>query len=174
MQWRLEEMKEKQTLLLWLVSLCFLASKMTIDVPPSGAQSVRTNRPSFSSSNGIEATPVHNYASVSNGDGYDSDGSNFAPLWVLSFLLDIDRSLFKQVFTIYCLITPGLVDKSILWFGRLMLADIKFWIARGRQNFLITEANFTYEPVHYFYSISFFISAKVDLTLHLKLYLLYL
>ncbi|KAG5123734.1 hypothetical protein JHK82_030471 [Glycine max] len=42
-------------------------------------QSVRTNRSSFSSSNGNEATPVHNYASVSNGDGYDSEGSNFAP-----------------------------------------------------------------------------------------------
>ncbi|XP_027359895.1 kinesin-like protein KIN-14I [Abrus precatorius] len=52
---------------------------MTIDVPPSGAQSVRTNRSSFGSSNGNEATPVHNYASVSNGDDYDSDGSNFAP-----------------------------------------------------------------------------------------------
>ncbi|TKY70209.1 Kinesin calmodulin-binding protein-like [Spatholobus suberectus] len=52
---------------------------MTIDVPPSGAQSVRTNRSSFSSSNGHDATPLHNYASVSDGDGYDSDGSNFAP-----------------------------------------------------------------------------------------------
>ncbi|KAH1224192.1 Kinesin-like protein KIN-14E [Glycine max] len=52
---------------------------MTIDVPPSSGQSVRTNRSSFSSSNGNEATPVHNYASVSNGDGYDSEGSNFAP-----------------------------------------------------------------------------------------------
>ncbi|KAL2348735.1 hypothetical protein Fmac_002735 [Flemingia macrophylla] len=52
---------------------------MTIDVPLSGAQSARTNRSSFSSSNGNEATPLHNYASVSNGDGYDSDGSNFAP-----------------------------------------------------------------------------------------------
>jgi len=52
---------------------------MTIDVPPSSAHSVRTNRSSFGSSNGSEATPLHNYASVSNGDGYDSDGSNFAP-----------------------------------------------------------------------------------------------
>ncbi|XP_047168264.1 kinesin-like protein KIN-14I [Vigna umbellata] len=52
---------------------------MTIDVPPSSAHSVRTNRFSFGSSNGSEATPLHNYASVSNGDGYDSDGSNFAP-----------------------------------------------------------------------------------------------
>ncbi|KOM45338.1 hypothetical protein LR48_Vigan06g064400 [Vigna angularis] len=52
---------------------------MTIDVPPSSAHSVRTNRFSFGSSNGSEATPLHNYASVSNVDGYDSDGSNFAP-----------------------------------------------------------------------------------------------
>ncbi|WVZ10616.1 hypothetical protein V8G54_015146 [Vigna mungo] len=52
---------------------------MTIDVPPSSAHSVRTNRFSFGSSNGSEATPLHNYASVSNGDGYDSDGSNFTP-----------------------------------------------------------------------------------------------
>ncbi|XP_020220804.1 kinesin-like protein KIN-14I [Cajanus cajan] len=52
---------------------------MTIDVPLSGVQSMRTNRSSFSSSNGNEATPLHNYASVSNSDGYDSDGSNFAP-----------------------------------------------------------------------------------------------
>ncbi|XP_057448870.1 kinesin-like protein KIN-14I [Lotus japonicus] len=50
---------------------------MTIDMLPSGAQSVRTNRSSFGSGNGD--TPLHNYATVSNGDGYDSDGSNFAP-----------------------------------------------------------------------------------------------
>ncbi|KAI9114044.1 hypothetical protein K1719_015295 [Acacia pycnantha] len=37
----------------------------------------RTNRPSFSSSNGYDDTPVH--AGVSNGDDYDSDSSNFAP-----------------------------------------------------------------------------------------------
>ncbi|ESW30047.1 hypothetical protein PHAVU_002G120200 [Phaseolus vulgaris] len=52
---------------------------MTIDVPPSSAHSVRTNRSSFGSSNGNEATPLHSHASVSNCDGYDSDGSNFAP-----------------------------------------------------------------------------------------------
>jgi len=33
---------------------------------------------SFGSSNGNEATPLHNYAFVSNGDGYDNDDSNFA------------------------------------------------------------------------------------------------
>lgn len=52
---------------------------MIFDMPPSGAQSVRTNRSSFGSINGSEGTPLHSYATVSNGDGYDSDGSNFAP-----------------------------------------------------------------------------------------------
>ncbi|RVW78902.1 Kinesin-like protein KIN-14E [Vitis vinifera] len=52
---------------------------MTIDMPPVMAQTVRTSRSSFSSSNGNE-TPLHNSATISNGDGYDSDGSNFAPL----------------------------------------------------------------------------------------------
>ncbi|KAI4314690.1 hypothetical protein L6164_027576 [Bauhinia variegata] len=54
-------------------------SKMTVDMPPSMAQNVRPSRSSFSSSNGHEETPVHSYAAVSNGDDYDSDGSNFAP-----------------------------------------------------------------------------------------------
>lgn len=53
--------------------------EMTIDMPPVMAQTVRTSRSSFSSSNGNE-TPLHNSATISNGDGYDSDGSNFAPL----------------------------------------------------------------------------------------------
>ncbi|XP_062102804.1 kinesin-like protein KIN-14E [Humulus lupulus] len=44
---------------------------MTIDLQPSMAQSVRTSRPSFSSTNGNEDTPT-----LSNGDEYDSDSSN--------------------------------------------------------------------------------------------------
>ncbi|XP_015963474.1 kinesin-like protein KIN-14I isoform X1 [Arachis duranensis] len=53
---------------------------MTIDMPPSVAQSVRTNRSSFSSSFGHEDnTPLHHYSAVSNGDGYESDSSSFAP-----------------------------------------------------------------------------------------------
>ncbi|WJX55992.1 Kinesin-like protein KIN-14I [Trifolium repens] len=52
---------------------------MIFDTPPSGAQSVRTNRTSFGSSIGNGSTPLHTYATVSNGDDYDSDGSNFAP-----------------------------------------------------------------------------------------------
>ncbi|OIV94388.1 hypothetical protein TanjilG_25450 [Lupinus angustifolius] len=53
---------------------------MTIDMPPTMAQSVRTNRSSFSSSNGNgDNTPLHSYASFSNGDDYDSDTLNFAP-----------------------------------------------------------------------------------------------
>lgn len=46
---------------------------MTTDM----AQSLRSNRSSFGSSNGFE-TPSHN-SFTSNGDDYDSDGSNFAP-----------------------------------------------------------------------------------------------
>ncbi|KAF7829094.1 kinesin-like protein KIN-14E [Senna tora] len=52
---------------------------MTIDMPSSMAQSERTNRSSFSSSNGNGDTSSHNYAASSNGDDYDSDSSNFAP-----------------------------------------------------------------------------------------------
>ncbi|XP_044509281.1 kinesin-like protein KIN-14E isoform X1 [Mangifera indica] len=52
---------------------------MTIDVQSSMAQSVRATRSSFSSSNGNEETSLHYPVSISNGDEYDSDGSNFAP-----------------------------------------------------------------------------------------------
>lgn len=52
---------------------------MTTDM----AQSLRSNRSSFGSSNGFE-TPSHN-SFTSNGDDYDSDGSNFAPPYVISF-----------------------------------------------------------------------------------------
>ncbi|KAA8547628.1 hypothetical protein F0562_004057 [Nyssa sinensis] len=51
---------------------------MTSDMPPIMAQSMRTNRSSFSSSNGFD-TPSHNSIVPSYGDDYDSDGSNFAP-----------------------------------------------------------------------------------------------
>lgn len=42
------------------------------------AQSLRSSRSSFGSSNGLE-TPSYNTFAPSNGDDYDSDGSNFAP-----------------------------------------------------------------------------------------------
>ncbi|KAL2483112.1 Kinesin-like calmodulin-binding protein [Forsythia ovata] len=42
------------------------------------AQSLRSSRSSFGSANGFE-TPSHNSFATSNGDDYDSDGSNFAP-----------------------------------------------------------------------------------------------
>ncbi|KAG5089288.1 hypothetical protein JHK86_001900 [Glycine max] len=96
---------------------------MTIDVPPSGAQSVRTNRPSFSSSNGIEATPVHNYASVSNGDGYDSDGSNFAPLTPTTLSMAIPSELAGAV---------PLIDKfQVEGFLKLMHKQIQSAGKRG-------------------------------------------
>ncbi|KAF5751772.1 putative calmodulin binding protein [Tripterygium wilfordii] len=49
---------------------------MKIDLQTSMAQSVRANRSSFSSSHGNDDPPFH---SSSNGDDYDSDGSNFVP-----------------------------------------------------------------------------------------------
>lgn len=70
---------------------------MIFDMPPSGAQSVRTNRSSFGSINGSEGTPLHSYATVSNGDGYDSDGSNFTPAWVLSFLFELHPNVYNFV-----------------------------------------------------------------------------
>ncbi|XP_077216389.1 kinesin-like calmodulin-binding protein (ZWICHEL) [Tasmannia lanceolata] len=51
---------------------------MTVDTPPVTAHSVRMSRSSLNSSNGSD-TPFHNSAAISNGDEYDSDGSNFAP-----------------------------------------------------------------------------------------------
>ncbi|GMI86293.1 ZWICHEL, KINESIN-LIKE CALMODULIN-BINDING PROTEIN, POTATO KINESIN-LIKE CALMODULIN-BINDING PROTEIN [Hibiscus trionum] len=52
---------------------------MSIDWLPSTSQSMRASRSSFSSSNGHDEIPYSSAASVSNGDDYDSDGSNFAP-----------------------------------------------------------------------------------------------
>ncbi|THU58137.1 hypothetical protein C4D60_Mb03t11010 [Musa balbisiana] len=51
---------------------------MTIDNPPMTAQVTRASQSSFSSGNG-NVTPLHNSAASVNGDGYDSDGSYFAP-----------------------------------------------------------------------------------------------
>lgn len=51
---------------------------MTIDTQSSMAQSFRSNRSSFGSLIGNEGSPSHSSAFL-NGDGYDSDGSNFAP-----------------------------------------------------------------------------------------------
>ncbi|KAL9366109.1 hypothetical protein Peur_037308 [Populus x canadensis] len=50
---------------------------MKLDVHSLMAQSIRSRRTSFNSTNGNEETPMHPSASFSNGDGYDSDGSNF-------------------------------------------------------------------------------------------------
>ncbi|XP_068652513.1 kinesin-like protein KIN-14I [Aristolochia californica] len=51
---------------------------MTVDTPPVGSQSARMSQASFSLSNDNESH-LHNSAAISNGDGYDSDGSYFAP-----------------------------------------------------------------------------------------------
>ncbi|KAK1259808.1 hypothetical protein QJS04_geneDACA001425 [Acorus gramineus] len=51
---------------------------MTIDAPPVAVHSVKSSRYSMGSSNG-SSTPLHSSVIASNGDDYDSDGSNFAP-----------------------------------------------------------------------------------------------
>lgn len=65
---------------------------MTIDTPPVMAQSVRTSRSSFTGSNGSE-TPFPTYADGSNGDGYDSDGSNFASATPSTLLMAVSPEL---------------------------------------------------------------------------------
>ncbi|KAL5980142.1 Kinesin-like protein KIN-14I [Asimina triloba] len=50
-------------------------TEMIVDAPPMAA---RTSRTSVGSNNG-DATPLHSSVTISNGDGYESDGSNFAP-----------------------------------------------------------------------------------------------
>ncbi|THU73776.1 hypothetical protein C4D60_Mb04t26420 [Musa balbisiana] len=51
---------------------------MTVGSLPMAAQGARASQSSFNSSNG-NATPLHTSAASVNGDGYDSDGSYFAP-----------------------------------------------------------------------------------------------
>lgn len=80
---------------------------MTSDKQTVMAQSVRSNRFSFGPSNGFE-TPSHNSFGASNGDDYDSDGSNFAPPYVSSFssfhfLLFFQFSFFKLFYAFYVL-----------------------------------------------------------------------
>jgi hypothetical protein len=110
------ELEEDQALLLWLVSFfeCF-ANKMIFDTPPSGAQSVRTNRTSFGSSIGNGSTPLHSYATVSNGDDYDSDGSNFAPPWAFSFLLNMFWNFFSYSLMFINLFVFGKMNILSIW-----------------------------------------------------------
>ncbi|GMP32292.1 hypothetical protein CsSME_00006114 [Camellia sinensis var. sinensis] len=58
------------------------------------AQSFRTSRSSFTS-NGYES-PSLNPASVSNGDQYDSDGSNFAPHTPSTLSMAVPPELARQ------------------------------------------------------------------------------
>ncbi|XP_009415372.2 kinesin-like protein KIN-14I isoform X4 [Musa acuminata AAA Group] len=51
---------------------------MNVGSLPMAAQGARASQSSFNSSNG-NATPLHTSAASVNGDGYDSDGSYFAP-----------------------------------------------------------------------------------------------
>lgn len=52
---------------------------MTTDTTLLAAQGIKMNRFSFGSSNG-NGTPLQTSTAISNGDEYDSDGSNFAPM----------------------------------------------------------------------------------------------
>lgn len=105
-------------------------------MPPSGAQSVRTNRSSFGSSNANENTPLHSYATVSNGDDYDSDGSNFAPPWASSFFF------FEYILECFELITYTLLFNNSLFSGKWacyefeMLANVKPWKYKRKAKFL--------------------------------------
>uniref|UniRef100_A0A1D1YVK4 Kinesin-like calmodulin-binding protein n=1 Tax=Anthurium amnicola TaxID=1678845 RepID=A0A1D1YVK4_9ARAE len=65
---------------------------MTVDTSPLTAQSIRMSQSSFSSSNG-NATPLHTSSAVSNGDEYDSDGSNFAPPTPVSLSMSVPPEL---------------------------------------------------------------------------------
>ncbi|KAJ7953273.1 Kinesin-like calmodulin-binding protein like [Quillaja saponaria] len=96
---------------------------MTIDTLPYMAQSVRTSRSSFSSSNGNEDTPLHISASVSNGDSYDSDVSNFAPSTPKSLSMSIPAELAGAI---------PLIDRfQVEGFLRLMQKQIQSSGKRG-------------------------------------------
>nr|GLL19033.1 kinesin-like protein KIN-14E isoform X1 [Ipomoea trifida] len=64
---------------------------MISDMPPVMAQSMRSGRSSFGSSNGYE-TPHHSSA-TSREEDYDSDGSNFAPFTPTALSSDLSREL---------------------------------------------------------------------------------
>ncbi|XP_050132270.1 kinesin-like protein KIN-14E isoform X1 [Malus sylvestris] len=99
---------------------------MTMDLHPSMAQSVRTSRSSFSSSNGNEnTTPLHSSAAVAfaNGDDYDSDSSSLAPQTPRTLSMDIPAELAGAI---------PLIDRfQVEGFLRLMQKQIQSAGKRG-------------------------------------------
>ncbi|KAH0970932.1 hypothetical protein GBA52_023088 [Prunus armeniaca] len=96
---------------------------MTMDLHPSMAQSVRTGRSSFSSSNGNGDTPLHNAAALSNGDDYDSDSSSLAPATPRTLSMDIPAELAGAI---------PLIDRfQVEGFLRLMQKQIQSAGKRG-------------------------------------------
>ncbi|KAL6222138.1 hypothetical protein ACLB2K_005530 [Fragaria x ananassa] len=96
---------------------------MTMDLHPSTAQSVRTSRSSFSSSNGNEDTPVHNSTAFLNGDEYDSDSSSMAPPTPRTLAMDIPAELAGAI---------PLIDRfQVEGFLRLMQKQIQSAGKRG-------------------------------------------
>ncbi|XP_010270632.1 PREDICTED: kinesin-like calmodulin-binding protein homolog isoform X2 [Nelumbo nucifera] len=69
---------------------------MTVDTPSVMSESVRASRSSLISSNG-NGTPFHSSARFSNGDGYDSDGSNFAPSTPMSLPVTFPAELASAI-----------------------------------------------------------------------------
>ncbi|KAH7519779.1 hypothetical protein FEM48_Zijuj08G0073400 [Ziziphus jujuba var. spinosa] len=96
---------------------------MTIDLQTSMAQSVRTSRSSFGSSNGNEDASLYNSSTVSNGDGYDSDGSNLAPATPTTLSMYIPEELAGAI---------PLIDRfQVEGFLRLMQKQIQSAGKRG-------------------------------------------
>ncbi|KAM1174125.1 hypothetical protein ACFX13_027373 [Malus domestica] len=99
---------------------------MTMDLHPSMAQSVRTSRSSFSSSNGNEnTTPLHSSAAAAfaNGDDYDSDSSSLAPQTPRTLSMDIPAELAGAI---------PLIDRfQVEGFLRLMQKQIQSAGKRG-------------------------------------------
>ncbi|XP_072995272.1 kinesin-like protein KIN-14I [Typha latifolia] len=66
---------------------------MTSDNPPVMNRGVTSSQSSLSSSNNGNATPMHSSLSSMNGDGYDSDGSTFAPPTPMTLSMSIPAEL---------------------------------------------------------------------------------
>uniref|UniRef100_A0A7N1A0X2 Kinesin-like calmodulin-binding protein n=1 Tax=Kalanchoe fedtschenkoi TaxID=63787 RepID=A0A7N1A0X2_KALFE len=96
---------------------------MTVEKLPM-AQSVRTSRSPFSTSNGHDEASTHNSASVSKDEDYDSDGSNFAPPTPFSLSMAIPEELAGAI---------PLIDKfQVEGYLRLMRKQIH---AAGKRGF---------------------------------------
>ncbi|KAK4789906.1 hypothetical protein SAY86_017210 [Trapa natans] len=118
---------------------------MTTDSQLSMAQSFRSNRSSFSSLIDNEDSPLHN-SSSNGGDGYDSDGSNFAPPTPTTLSRAIPAELAGAI---------PLYDRfQVEGFLRLMQKQIQ---SSGKRGFFLKKSvgpqvreKFTFEDMLYF------------------------